>query len=456
SIYTTLAFIIIWTGVLYLLKKENFAKTVASVLIIAVTFCEVIIADPAAFNFNQKQSSYVENYDKYREAVSYVENSDDSDYRMELCSLNTRMDPCLYGYSGMSAFSSMAYENYSGLQYSLGMYGNRINSYTYNIQTPVYNMMYNIKYLIYRNEQVRPSTQLYTRYYDNSDTGITVFENDYYLPKIFCVNSAVEAWNTAEGDPFRVQNDFFTLATGYSDVFKSVKYKSTSFIALKGDEISDNGTQWIEKDANSSYSSVEITASAAVSGNLYIYLTSSDIKSITVSKNDKQYSYSIETPYIIDLGYAESGDEFNISLDCGGIDTGESSYEIYAYSVNKEMLDAGYGALSAEAFRAEKATDTKITGTIKSSGSKILYSSIPYDSGWSVYIDGEKADTIKIGDCQLGVMIEKGEHTVEYIYKPKGLAAGTAVSAAAVLALTSAYIVIRKKKKANNNKLIKS
>ena len=96
-----------------------------------------------------------------------------------------------------------------------------------------------------------------------------------------------------------------------------------------------------------------------------------------------------------------------------------------------------------------KHTDTELTGTVNASENCILYSSIPYDEGWSVYIDGVKAETFKIGDCQLGVMIKPGEHTVEYVYRPKLLAAGTAITAATLLctAAVSVFKIKNRKKK---------
>ena len=63
---------------------------------------------------------------------------------MELTKLKTRMDPCWLDYNGVSVFSSMAYETVANLQQNLGLYGNYINSYTYNPQTPVYNAMFGI------------------------------------------------------------------------------------------------------------------------------------------------------------------------------------------------------------------------------------------------------------------------------------------------------------------------
>lgn len=453
TIYITLAFVLIYTAVLFLLKKRNFSKFIASALILAVAFCEVVIADPNALNFNQSLSNYNENYDVYTDAVSYLEENDKSDYRTELCSLKTRMDTCLYGYDGMSIFSSMAYEEYSGLQYSLGMYGNRINSYTYNTQTPVYNMMYNIKYLIYNGEETRPSTDLYTKYYEISNNAV-IYENDYFLPKAFCVNEALDAWNTAEGNPFQVQADFFALATGFSGVFTEAEYESTSYTGMSGEQITQGGTYWVEKTDSNSYAETNISLKAARDGNLYIYASASDIANISVITDEESKSFSIETPYIIDLGYFTEGQSVTISLDCASLPTGEKSIEFFAYSINKDVLQAGYEKLRKEAMETETVTDRYISGTVYAESNRILYTSIPYDSGWSVYVDGTKTETFKIGDSQLGVMLKPGQHEIEFKYTPKGLYLGAGVSGVTLISL--AAVTALKLRKRKNNKLVKS
>lgn len=453
TIYITLAFVLIYTAVLFLLKKRNFSKFIASALVLAVAFCEVVIADPNALNFNQSLSNYNENYDVYTDAVSYLEENDKSDYRTELCSLKTRMDTCLYGYDGMSIFSSMAYEKYSGLQYSLGMYGNRINSYTYNTQTPVYNMMYNIKYLIYNGEETRPSTDLYTKYYEISNNTV-IYENDYFLPKAFCVNEAIDAWNTAEGNPFQVQADFFALATGFSGVFTEAEYESTSYTGMNGEQITQGGTYWVEKTDSSSYAETNISLKAAHDGNLYIYASASDISNISVITDEESKSFSIETPYIIDLGYFTKGQSVTISLDCASLPTGEKSIEFFAYSINKDVLQAGYEKLRKEAMETETVTDRYISGTVYAESNRILYTSIPYDSGWSVYVDGNKTETFKIGDSQLGVMLKPGQHEIEFKYTPKGLYLGAGVSGVTLISL--AAVTVLKLRKRKNNKLVKS
>ncbi len=445
TIYATIAFIIVWTAILFIIKSKKLNRFVIGTLIIAATFCEVIIADTNAFNFNQELSNYNENYNTYVNAVEYIDANDNGFYRTELCHLNTRMDPCLYGYRGMSNFSSMAYENYSKLQYSLGMYGNRINSYTYNTQTPVYNLMYSIKYLIYNGEDVKPSTDLYTRVYETEDFSSTIYQNDYFLPVSYCVNSAIDVWDTTEGNPFQIQADFFTLATGFSDVFTQAEYLSTEYNGMYGDDITENGIYQLNK-LNDTSGEAKINLRATQNGNMYIYLSSSNITNINCTRNDEYISQNIETPYILDLGYYNAGETAEITIDSTAMESDSASLEIYAYSLNKNVRNEGYKRLLNHSLEITDYSGTKIKGNISVDENSTLYSSIPYDTGWSVYIDGDKQEAFEIGNSQLGVMIKAGEHTVEYRYRPNGIAAGVVISAGSLAALAG-YEIIRRKNK---------
>lgn len=449
TVYISIGFIILWTGFLYLFKKDKLEKAVLSVIAVVLVFSEVLIADTGSILITQANRDYKSKFDTYSEAVEKIHSSDDGFYREELTYLETRMDPSYYGYNGMSVFSSMAYEDYSQLQYSLGMFGNRINSYTYNTQTPVYNMMFNLKYLIKSDISLTPSESFY-KYCFSTESGQTeVYENKYYLPVAYAVNEAVYDWQEEEGNPFELQESFFSLATGYSGVFNEVDYLNTEFDSIYGNEITENGTICFGKeDTDSDYGYVTFTVTPKQSGNLYIYISSPDVETIEISSNTlSSYSQSISEPYIFDAGYCDEGEEITVSLNCGQIDVEQSSAEIYIYTVDEDVLEQGYKRLLSSSLDVTSHSDTKITGKIDVNESSILYSSIPYDEGWTVLIDGKKADTFKIGDAMLGAAITPGEHTVEYVYSPKGLNYGIAITVLTAAGLLGYYFYTNNKKK---------
>ena len=106
TIYISLAFIIVWTGFLLLVKKNKVNTVIVSALVVAITFCEVIVSDSNSFVFTQAQNDYIAHYDKYTESINKIKSQDKDFYRTELTYLDTRMDPCLYGYDGMSTEST--------------------------------------------------------------------------------------------------------------------------------------------------------------------------------------------------------------------------------------------------------------------------------------------------------------------------------------------------------------
>lgn len=454
TIYATIIFVTLWCGFLFLLKNKNAQKKTVSFVLVTFILCETIISSIVGLPLNQDNKNYKENYKTYTDAINYIDNKDSGFYRTELCYLNTRMDPAYYGYNGISVFSSMAYESYSQLQSSLGMQGNKVNSYTYNTQTPVYNMMFNIKYLIQTDVSLAPSSNLYKKIYTTSDKKSNVYESKYNLPIAYCVNSKIDDWVTDEGNPFEIQSDFVKLATGYSNLFKPVEYNSTDFDAVSGDDVTENGTYWLEKsDSSSNYGTETVSLSPTIDGNLYLYVKSSDLKTITVnSEKVSDITQSMEYAYILDLGYHNKGDEVLVSLDASTMESESTSFDFYCYTADDTVVKNMYNSLAGNSLNVESYSDTTIKGTVKAKENCYLYSSIPYDDGWSVYVDGKKAETFEIGGTLLAIELTPGQHKIEYKYFPVGFLYGIIISAVTVFGLCVFYIYNKSSLKLNKSK----
>ena len=454
TIYATIIFVALWCGFLFLLKNKNAQKKTVSFVLVTFILCETIISSIVGLPLNQDNKNYKENYKTYTDAINYIDNKDSGFYRTELCYLNTRMDPAYYGYNGISVFSSMAYESYSQLQSSLGMQSNKVNSYTYNTQTPVYNMMFNIKYLIQTDVSLAPSSNLYKKIYTTSDKKSNVYESKYNLPIAYCVNSKIDDWVTDEGNPFEIQSDFVKLATGYSNLFKPVEYNSTDFDAVSGDDVTENGTYWLEKsDSSSNYGTETVSLSPTIDGNLYLYVKSSDLKTITVnSEKVSDITQSMEDAYILDLGYHNKGDEVLVSLDASKMESESTSFDFYCYTADDTVVKNMYNSLAGNSLNVESYSDTTIKGTVNAKENCYLYSSIPYDDGWSVYVDGKKAETFEIGGTLLAIELTPGQHKIEYKYFPVGFLYGIIISAVTVFGLCVFYIYNKSSLKLNKSK----
>ena len=81
---------------------------------------------------------------------------------------------------------------------------------------------------------------------------------------------------------------------------------------------------------------------------------------------------------------------------------------------------------------------------------RLVYFSIPNDTGWQVKVNGKDTDIVEINGRMIGVIVPPGRADIEADFVPPGLKAGASVSAVVFIGV-SAYCLIdwqRKKKKA--------
>ena len=73
--------------------------------------------------------------------------------------------------------------------------------------------------------------------------------------------------------------------------------------------------------------------------------------------------------------------------------------------------------------------NSHIRGTVTiTDDSSVMFTSIPYDKGWTVKVDGKVVETRKIWNSLLGFAITNGEHTIELSFIPEGWKIGVGIS----------------------------
>jgi uncharacterized membrane protein YfhO len=65
----------------------------------------------------------------------------------------------------------------------------------------------------------------------------------------------------------------------------------------------------------------------------------------------------------------------------------------------------------------------------------ILVLSENHYPGWRAYVDGKSVDVIRVNYNLRGVAVPAGNHLVEFVYRPKSVLAGLAVSLLTLLSL---------------------
>ena len=357
-------------------------------------------------------STFYSDYDSMRKGIDFVNKNDKEMHRMERIDLLTYNDPSWYNYYGQMTFSSMAYENMAVINHALGMPGNEINSYYYKSNTPIYDMLFNVKYIIGDiNDFIH-----YSLYFDSND--LAIYKSKYNLGLMFGVNNNIKNWNTNYDNPFNNQNDFVLKSSGIDNVLKELSiYKKELYYEDDNHKIFKYS---VKNDSNNFYlyfnnylcDFMVINGSMYYNENEHDYVYNSDL---TIYSNS---SYSEN--YIIDALGENNNLEFYV-----GYTNYYDDEDIWIYSLDENKFNEAYTYYLNNKVSIEEFNEDKITAFGSFNKDMSVFTSIPYDKGWNVYIDGIKVNTYEINNTLLGFDVEAGEHNIVIKYKiPYALVGG--------------------------------
>lgn len=397
-------------------------------------------------------------------AMNNLETNTTDMWRAEMTKTQTLNDASLNDYNGISQFSSMSNVSVTKFLEEFGCQGWQSgNRYTYRESTPVTNLFLNVKYLISR-DGVYSATDYVSPVYTNGNEAL--LKNNYYLPMGFVTEKTATEYTLEERDPddfsnlntFDKQNELFSKATGISeDVFTIVEPSTVDFNSTVN-PISQNRTfadsnkgydYSINLNGTSQPTNIDFKYNIEESGNYYVYClyygTALETKAVNIKKDgvSVKSDSDIGRPYILNAGNFEKGQQLSVSLE--NLPTGSTANFItYVAKLNDDVFKAGYNRLAENTLKATKVSDTQINGQIDCNRDGLFYTSVVYEDGWTVKVDGEKVDTKKVGGALLAFDITKGKHTIEMSYLPSGYLVGTLASILGIIMLIGCAFLYRK------------
>ncbi len=113
---------------------------------------------------------------------------------------------------------------------------------------------------------------------------------------------------------------------------------------------------------------------------------------------------------------------------------------------NFTSFSEGYSLLSKNQLDITLFDTDYIEGTLKSDRDGVFFTSIPYDGGWEIFIDGEKQETKKAAGYFLSCAIEKGDHEIILKYTVPGIKAGAVISLISLLAVSGWIFLMQSSK----------
>lgn len=390
-------------------------------------------------------TSNIVSYNNYNdlmgEAVSKFKNDDDDFYRMEMFPTWTFNSGQLYNYKGVAYYSSTMSGNAYNFLRELGcsVYARNV-SIEYGEFSPIINSIFSVKYIVDRSNglEVPQMDEVY------SGGNYRVLENKRNLPIAFMVDDNLLEWELKDNNkPIDAQNRFLNAAMGedinvYEEI-PQIAFESENATIIYNDDWSKQYYKKTEIDKP-----VQLKFGYVSENNQDIYLQHGFKRGeVSVSINGETRVLDIGRSFFKSLGSVNAGDNIEIIFNVSDVSMGLWGVELFA--LNEEKFSDCYNELSKNSAQIIKATDTKIKCKVNSEGNGVLYTSIPDDGGWSVKCNGERLETLKIGDYLIAVKIPEGENTLEFSYTVPGLKSGIVLSIISLILLVL-YVLIKKEK----------
>lgn len=412
-------YFIFYSAIYFLDKLHNLFY----VALIVVASIDVIVSINYNWDISQVLSTFYEDYKPTKELLKYVEDYDDElFYRIENTNMMTLNDASWYNYYGMTTFSSMAYEDMAILQHNLGMPGNEINSYYYVQSTPIYDLMFNIKYFIGDSND-------FNRYESIHTIDETVNKFNYNIGLIYGVNKNIKDWNYTANNPFAIQNDYIEKSTGVKNVLEPAKSINTEEVYSDDQTIVLKYTYENNFD-NLYFYSDDYALDFVIIGDALYYKND---KYLTITENNPDLQFSYLEDYaeskVINISSGEDVITFYVAFNVFY----SSAFDVY--TINQGKLESAYNYLNKYKLDMKKFEEHLIDGNITLDKNMSVYTSIPYDAGWKVYVDNKLVETFALGDALLAFDCPEGTHKIKIKYEAPYMATGIIISLLTIIGM---------------------
>ena len=402
--YVAIIILAMYAGVLHLYKTDR--RGLAAVLALILVSVEAAANTAVTSVTITSREAYTRDNEDVRILMNTIEKSDEF-YRVEKKTRKTKNDGAWMNFPSVSLFSSTANADLTEFFQRLGGEAST-NSYSITGSTPLLDSLLSVKYALYSEEV--PNRELWAYMKESGETYL--YENLYTLPLGFMISYSVEDnWQYKMANPASVQNDL-CQALGIDSVL-----------------------EWTE--SHTSGKSCTFTPDA--DGEYYVYVTNKKVTNVSASVLGGTKTFeNTERGYLLELGWLLEGNQVTLTSKTANQDM---KCEVYRFS--EPAMISLYEKLNQSPLKVTSWRDTKIEGTVNAADRGVLFTSIPYETGWTVKVDGETVDTDKIFGAFLSIELPAGEHEIIFEYCPDGFKLGIIVSLAAIVILAMLFIADR-------------
>ncbi len=432
-------------------KLKGRGKETVSVVLVVLVCVELFlsgVADMEEMNTDvvySKYSRYNNMIDTFRPISYKVLEQDKGFYRMEKTYERKTNDNFALQMNGLSLSTSTLNRDTIDFLKDMGYDSKSHNSHYIGGYNPLSDTLLGIKYMITDKDMSRYyGDPLFTEEdygYDEDFTPLgsyDVYQNPYALSLIYGVADEWAHFNADDySSPFERLNAMVTAMLGEDEtveIFKpAIQNGDPVLNAVTQATNADNGTHLHYKvDTNGSGDPTLTYQYTVPTGtDLYFYYPSRYFREVKVKANNKSVDFK---GYITGLGVSDKTDievvvEITNSSKNLYIETMKTPS--YIYSIDWAVFEDAMERLAeTQVTIDEDYRDSHLFGSVTTAAAEqLMFTSIPYDEGWHVYVDGEAVAIEKTADALISFRIEDaGEHRLELRYMPREVALGLSVT----------------------------
>ncbi len=457
SLYGCVAICLLWMGLLMLLRdRRKKAFRIAAMVLLTGE-----LSLQAFYNCTEQgltASIYAEAFDRQTKEFISVMQMDvlysEGLYRAHLANSPYVNQSAMYDYMGIGQFAS---SNYGSVQKLMSRLGDAVMTmrYTQTGATDATDMIFGIRYrgfLTYPDDTVR-----------EQGPGYEVYERA--LPLAFMASADLAKMEAFDGNPFENQNRLLSALCGeniraYAEAERfGYDAEGAEFTATeKGFEIRSLSAESYgdvlfgipEEGYEHAYMYIQLLPYEENAGERLLdkdMATDIAMYSSADRKGSGGRFNAVQENAVMEM--TKDGNAFVLRI--ADFEGPEKTYrytaQYFGYQDEAE-LDRAHEILKRNTFRAELVKDGYISGKVYAAEDQpLLFISIPYDAGWTYFVDGEESRPLTVvNDCFPALYLTPGEHRITLEYEAPGAIPGRILSLCGVISLLL-MIVYEKRKK---------
>ncbi|MBP1564696.1 MAG: YfhO family protein [Oscillospiraceae bacterium] len=414
------------------------------------------------------RSSYYDYIEAGRAAVEKMEELDDGLYRSEKVTnknplRRTVNDNLAFGLKGLTHSSSVMNAKMIDTLGKLG-YVSRGHYTRYDGTTPLTDSILGIKY-VFDSENSGVSTMYpyqmstVTEHKSGDTTQIDIYKNPYALSMGYMVDDDilnVQINNTT--NPFANQNALLSAMTGQEkEYFKRLQFSQDPIYTNVTIEGAGNQTKYVA-NAGANDWTIDYFVHAETDDTVYVYFPTIYEKQVNLwngTWNEELQCFEYRGQFIGNyfehehycikrLGKYEADTNFSIRMTIANEYTYMSDQLFYYFDESAFIEDIT--KLQENQWNIEKWSDTHIEGTVTANEGQVFFTSIPNEKGWTVKVDGKKAEITEVAGGFIGIKMEPGTHEVEMSFFPAGMPLGIVLTIAGIGLVVVFFMIDNNKK----------